>query len=350
MSKPKYMDPYHYPVFAVTFCKIGRLAHAAKIQNNNFIRKIHLLLWVLLNICTFAASAQQDPQISQHMFNHLMTNPGFAGNSGTINLMLLNRQQWVGFPGAPVTTSFQTDASVKLIGNSDGIGFSVVKDAIGYEKNVSFGLSYAYRFQLGQGLLGCGLFAGLMNKNLSPGWSNTPGGDLVDGSDPALPKQEVDGVLPDLGAGFFYRHPKYYLAISSTHVNQPSFTFEEKGHYSLRRHYYLTGGYNLEMSDDRYTALPSFFFKSDGATSQLDLDLLLQYNKRFWGGLGYRNKEAVVVLLGLELQNGIRIGYSYDMNTSALSRYNSGSHELFVSYNVIFNKNRGQKTKSVRFL
>lgn len=350
MDKLKYMVSHACLSFPGTPSLKGNL-HFIATQTNNFLkRKIHLLLWVLLNICTFVASAQQDPQMSQHMFNHLMTNPGFAGNSGVINLMLLNRQQWVGFPGAPVTTSFQTDATVKLIGNTDGIGFSVVKDAIGYEKNVSFGLSYAYRFQLGRGLLGCGFSAGLMNKNLSPGWSTSQGGDLVDGSDPALPKQEVDGVLPDLGAGFYYRHPKYYLAISSTHVNQPSFTFEEKGHYSLRRHYYLTGGYNLEMNDDRFTVLPSFFFKSDGATSQIDLDLLLQYNKRFWGGLGYRNKDAVVVFLGLELQNGIKIGYSYDMNTSALSRYNSGSHELFVSYTVILNKNRGQKTKSVRFL
>ena len=312
--------------------------------------KYSRLLWILLNICTFAASAQQDPQISQHMFNQLMTNPGFAGNSGEINMMLLNRQQWVGFPGAPVTTVFQTDAALKLIGDADGLGFTVVKDAIGYEKNVSFGLDYSYRFKLGQGMLGCGFSVGLMNKNLSPGWSETLGGDLVDNSDPALPKQVVNGVLTDIGAGFYYKQKKYYLALSVTHLNQPSFAFEETGHYSLKRHYYLTGGYNLEMNDDRFMLQPSFFAKTDGTTSQLDLDLMLQYNKRFWGGIGYRNSDAVMIFMGVEMQNGLRIGYSYDLNTSVLSRYNSGSHELFISYAVLLNKNRGQKAKSVRFL
>lgn len=312
--------------------------------------KFRGFLWILLNICTFAASAQQDPQISQYMFNHLMINPGVAGNTGEINLTLLNRQQWVGFPGAPVTTVFQTEGSVKLLGNADGLGFTVVKDAIGYEKNVSFSLNYAYRFQLGQGMLGCGISAGLMNKNLSPGWSASQGGDLIDGSDPSLPKQEANGVLADFGAGLFYRHKKYYLALSSTHINQPSFAFEEKGHYSLRRHYYLAGGYNLEMNDDRFLVQPSFLLKSAGTTSQLDLDLLLRYNKRFWGGIGYRIKDAAVLFLGFEMLNGLKIGYSYDLSTSALSRYNSGSHELFVSYAVLINKNRGQKTKSVRFL
>lgn len=304
----------------------------------------------MLNICTFVARAQQDPQISQHMFSHLMTNPGYAGSSGFINLTLLNRQQWVGFPGAPVTTVFMSDASLKLIGNSDGVGFTVVKDAIGYESNVSFALDYCYRFQLGQGQLGCGASFGMMNKNLKPGWTESQGGDLVDGSDPALPKQEVNGLLMDIGAGVYYRHKKYYLAFSSQHLTQPSFDFEETGHFSLRRHYYLTGGYNHELNDDRFTVHPSFFIKSDGVTSQMDLDVIVQYNRRFWGGLGYRNRDAFVLLLGFEMQNGLKIGYSYDVNTSVLSHYSSGSHELFVSYAVLLNKNRGQKAKSVRFL
>ena len=312
--------------------------------------KFFRLLWILLNICTFAANAQQDPQVSQHMFNHLMINPGYAGNTGMINLALFNRQQWVGFPGAPVTSAFQVDASLKLIGSSDGLGFAVVKDAIGYENNVSFAFSYSYRLQLGAGLLGCGASVGMMNKNLRPGWSESQGGDLVDGSDPSLPKQEVNGVLLDFGAGLFYRHKKYYLAFSSLHLTQPSFVFEEKGHYSLRRHYYFEGGYNLEPDDDRFVIQPSFFFKSDGSTSQIDLDVIVQYNKKFWGGIGYRNQDALVVFLGFEMQNGLKIGYSYDLNTSVLSGYNSGSHELSVSYSVILNKNRGQKTKSVRFL
>ncbi len=312
--------------------------------------KFSRLLLILLNICTFASYAQQDPQISQHMFNHLMTNPGYAGNNGLIDLSLLSRQQWVGFPGAPVTTVFQLDASVKLIGDADGLGLTVVKDAIGYENNVSFGLNYSFRFRLGQGLLGCGASLGMMNKNLRPGWTDSKGSDLVDGSDPALPKQEVNGILTDIGVGLFYRHKKYYLAFSSLHLTQPSFSFEEAGHYSLKRHYYLTGGYNLELNDDRFTVLPSFFIKSDGTTSQIDLDFLIQYNKRFWGGIGYRNKDAIVVFTGFEMMNGLRIGYSYDLNTSVLSHYNSGSHELFLSYAVLLNKNKGQKTKSVRFL
>jgi type IX secretion system PorP/SprF family membrane protein len=215
---------------------------------------------------------------------------------------------------------------------------------------VTYGLDYSYRLTVGSGLLGCGISVGVINKNLRPDWSEAEGGELIDGSDPSLPKQEVNGILTDFGAGLYYRHKNYYLSLSSLHLTQPSFTFEESGHYSLRRHYYLSGGYYLQPNDDRFTVLPSFYYKSDGTTSQIDLDLIVQYNKRFWGGIGYRKSDAVVVFLGLEMLNGLKVGYSYDLNTSVLSRYNSGSHELFVSYAVILNKNKGQKTKSVRFL
>jgi type IX secretion system PorP/SprF family membrane protein len=312
--------------------------------------KIVKLFWILLIITTFAANAQQDPQFSQNMFNQLTVNPGFAGNSGLINASLLNRYQWVGFPGAPKTAVFNLDASARILGQNDGIGLSVQNDAIGYEKNVSVGMSYSWRKSVGQGMLGTGIYVGFMNKNLKPGWMQEEGSDLINGSDPGLPQQEVNGTLIDVGAGLFYQHKDYYLALSIKHINQSSFSFEEKGRYSLRRHYYFSGGYTIATSNEKFELLPSFFLKTDATTHQIDLNLTLHYDGRLWGGVSYRPNDAIVVLLGLEMQNGLKVGYSYDISTSALSGYNSGSHELYVAYSVMFNKKKANKYKSVRFL
>ena len=43
---------------------------------------------------------QQDPVISQYMFNTQVYNPGYSGMTGMITATALTRQQWVGFPGA----------------------------------------------------------------------------------------------------------------------------------------------------------------------------------------------------------------------------------------------------------
>jgi type IX secretion system PorP/SprF family membrane protein len=309
-----------------------------------------ILFWFLVNISIFAAEAQQDPQFSQNRFNQLAVNPGFAGSSGLINFSILNRFQWVGFPGAPVTTVFNTDAAIHLIGSNDGIGFSVINDAIGFEKNISVGLNYSWRTRLGNGTLGSGVSLGLMNKNINLDMTGIDGSDLVNLSDPSLPKGKAGGVMADIGLGFYYQHKDYELAVSARHLNQPTLSFDQSGIYSLRRHYYLNGSYTLQMADERLQALPSFFFKTDATTWQADLNMTILFDRRIWGGIGYRIGDAIIITAGTELWNGIKFGYSYDMSVSALSRYNAGSHEFFLAYSVLLFKKHNHKYKSVRFL
>ena len=309
-----------------------------------------ILFAILLNICNFVALGQQDPQFTQNRFNQLTVNPGYAGSSGFINFSLLNRSQWVGFPGAPVTTVFNTDASLHLIGSNDGIGFSILNDVIGFEKNTSVGLNYSWRVKVANGQLGSGISLGLMNKNINIDMSGIDGSDLVNLSDPSLPQGKASGVMADIGIGFFYQHKDYELALSARHLNQPALTFDESGRYLLKRHYYLSGSYTFETSNERFEVLPSFFFKTDATTWQADIDMTLQYDKKFWGGLGYRVGDAIILTAGAELWNGLKFGYSYDISISALSRYNSGSHEFFLAYSILLYKKRTHKYRSVRFL
>ena len=311
------------------------------------------LILVLLIICIFAAKAQQDPQFSQNRLNQLTVNPGFAGSTGLINFSLLNRYQWVGFPGAPVTIVFNADASLHLIGSKDGIGLSVVNDVIGFKKNISVGLNYSWRVHVGKGLLGTGVSLGLMNKNLNLDmsgmnrWGNLGNFNLMDS---ALPRGEASGVLADIGVGLFYQCKNLEFALSARHLNQPILSYDESGRYSLRRHYYMSGSYTFQKANERFEVLPSFFFKTDATTWQAEINMTVQYDKRLWGGVGYRFNDAIIITSGAELWNGIKFGYSYDISISSLSRYNAGSHEFFLAYSVLLNKKRTHKYRSVRFL
>jgi len=90
--------------------------------------------------------------------------------------------------------------------------------------------------------------------------------------------------------------------------------------------------------------------KSDMASWQLDLNANIVFDDRFWGGISYRIQDAIALLMGLEMENGLRVGYSFDLVTSAIRSYGFGSHEIFVSYSLDLEKNRNQKYKSIRFL
>ena len=309
-----------------------------------------ILFCIFANISIFAAYSQQDPQFSLNKFNQLTVNPGFAGSSGLINMSMLNRSQWVGFPGAPTTSVFNTDAKLHLIGMNDGVGFSIVSDAIGFEKNVSVGLNYAYRSKLGDGVLGSGISLGLMNKNLNFALGETDGSDLVNQSDQALPKGKAGGIVADVGLGFFYQAGNMEVGFSGKHLNRPSITFNESGKYTLTRSYYLNGSYTIHLADERFDAIPSLFYKRDRGSWQADANITIQYNKQYWGSIGYRFGDALIISGGTELWNGIKCGYAYDMSISALSKYNAGSHEFFLAYSVLLYKKHKHKYNSVRFL
>ncbi len=316
------------------------------------MRKIISFLFFIFTV-HLAALGQQDPQYTNNMFYKLGVNPGFAGSQDAISGMILNRYQWSGFEGAPKTMVFSADAPVLVFGKPSGVGLNIVSDELGPEKNVLVNFSYAYKTALKFGTLGIGVAMGIFNKGLDGEWE-IPEDDLgiyiSPGSDPAITQGEVSQVALDAGIGLYLEGKKYYLGASVTHVNQAPIKFSDQATTYLVRHYYLSGGYNIKLPDPLFELRPSFFLKSDLAAWQVDLNTNLVYNDRLWGGISYRVQDAVALLFGTELFNGLSVGYSFDLVTSAIGRYGYGSHEVFISYSVNVEKNRSRKYKSVRFL
>ena len=305
-------------------------------------------------IVNFVAVGQQDPQYTNNMFYKLGVNPGFAGAEGAINGLILNRYQWVGFVGAPKTLVFSVDKAINAFGAEGGMGLNIVSDELGFEKNIQVSLNYAYKTSLKFGNLGIGVSLGFLNKGITPdGWfspqdvlNNTEGG----AGDFLIPQVEVSQIALDAGLGLYLSTNQYYLGASVTPLTQPSIKFDEHASTYLVRHYYLSGGYNIKLSNPLFELRPSFFLKSDLASWQLDLNANLFVNERFWGGISYRYQDAIALLLGMEMENGLRFGYSFDLVTSTIRHYGFGSHEIFVSYSLDLEKNRNQKYKSIRFL
>jgi type IX secretion system PorP/SprF family membrane protein len=309
-----------------------------------------VFLVFILNLTCFS---QQDPQYTNNMFYKLGVNPGYAGAEKAISGIILNRYQWDGFKGAPKTLVFSMDAAINAFGAPGGIGLNLVSDQLGFEKNTMVNANYSYIKPLDIGNLGIGLSAGFLSKSINGEWE-IPEDDLgiytQPGSDPAIPQGETSQMAVDFGLGLYLSSNHYYLGASVTHINQAAIKYADLASMYLARHYYFMGGYNIKLADPLFELRPSFLFKSDLASWQLDLNTNVVYNERFWGGITYRVNDAVALLMGMELVNGLKVGYSFDLVTSAIGRYGYGSHEIFISYSVDLEKNRNQKYKSVRFL
>lgn len=307
---------------------------------------------ILLIVCAMPVLAQQDAQYSFFMFNNLAFNPGFAGSNDAICANVINRQQYMGFEGYPSTTVFNIDAPISSI--NSGVGLTINSDKIGNEKRMNLLLAYAYRMNLGDGQLGLGLNLGILNSSLSGTWVSPEDLGVGSGSgvaDPSIPQGDVSHTALDFSFGAFYRIDNLYVGVSSTHLNQAKLDYAAGDDSKLKRHYYIAAGYFYKLPNPIFEFRPSILIKSDGATSQIDVNASLLYNKMVWGGVSYRAGDAIVAMAGLELRNGIKFGYAFDFVTNKIGTYNRASHEFILGYcfNISTNKSRGSY-KSVRIL
>ncbi len=309
----------------------------------------------ILFMLTYAGlKAQYDAQFSQYWASKTYYNPASAGNSYGVNATVMSRQQWVGMTNAPQSFYAGADLPFTKWGKNHGIGINLFSDNVGLFGNSSILINYAYKLNLRNGDLSIGTQFGIVNQNFDGTKINLK--DFTDaahsGNDPAIPTTSVQAMSLDMGLGAYYSTDKGYAGLSITHLFEPSFDFDEKTSTYAGRIMYLMGGLNLPVGGYPITLLPSTFIKSDFRILQVDLTLRAEFNNRFWGGLSYRWKDAIVAMTGIRFRD-ISIGYSYDISTSKLFSATGGSHEFFASYNFelqLKNKSKRKSNKSLRYL
>ena len=306
-----------------------------------------LFLYIIANL---AAIAQQDPQFSFNRLTQLTVNPGFAGNDGMINGIILNRYQWVGIKGAPQTLVFSASGASEIFGVKSGIGINIISDKLGFEKNISVALDYAYRKKTGFGDLGLGTSLGFYNMSVNGDWYIPESDFHGTTSESGIPQGQSSQLALDLGLGMYLSSNEYFFGASVTHINQASIVLGDQARTFLARHYYVAAGYNIKLPDPLFELQPSVYFKTDMVAYQVDFTLDLVYKKKLSAALNYRINDAVGLLLGFELNNGLKVGYAYDLMTSALAGYGNGSHEIYLSYSLDLGRNRNKKYKSIRYL
>lgn len=92
---------------------------------------------------------------------------------------------------------------------------------------------------------------------------------------------------------------------------------------------------------------PGFLLKAvEGAPVSLDLSAMFLLREKLWLGAAYRHQAAFSALIAYQITDQFKVGYAHDFTTTALRTYQSGTHELMLSYDLRFNK---EKTLSPRY-
>ncbi len=305
---------------------------------------------ILIVLSSSSVVAQQDPQFTHYMYNMSVINPAYATeNKDVINMGGIYRAQWVGIEGAPTTQSFFAH---KPLSRKVEMGISIVHDEIGdvvEESNIY--ADFAYVLSLSEKTrLSFGVKAGvtLFSTNFNGFQYTSP---LLD---PAF-ENNISQTFPNVGAGTYLFGDNYYLGFSTPNLLTTKHLENTNGIVTTgveAIHYFFTGGYVFTLNgNDNLKIKPAFMAKGvQGAPLALDLTTNVLINNKFEAGIGYRLDDSVSGLASFYVTPRLRIGYSYDYTLTNLRKFNTGSHEVFVLFDLDLGRISGKGyDKSPRF-
>lgn len=286
---------------------------------------------------------QQDKMFTQYLSYPSAINPAYAGSRGATQILGIARRQWVGIEGAPESAALSINSPITFF--NMGVGLTLETDKLGPEKNTEVGADFSYRLQVSNDLfLNLGLKAGLahykvdlMNRN------------AADSNDPLL-QDNIDGdIIPNFGVGAYLYSDRFFAGISVPRLIQTDVEGGELSKSTLDRgklHYFLMAGYLMDVNP--FLKLkPSMLIKAtQGSRISYDVSVMAIFIDRLWLGASYRNEDSVAAIAQVNITNQLRIGYSYDFAISRLSGRSDGSHEISLSYDIVFNS---KKLKSPRY-
>lgn len=295
------------------------------------------LFWIMLLTSVSNIFAQQDSQYTQYMYNTIAINPAYAGSRGVTSMFLLHRSQWVGLDGAPITHSFSFN---KPISNTRlGYGISIVNDQIGISNSNTFSGDVSYTIPVNANYkLSFGMKASA--NLLSVDYSRLT---ILDPNDVVLNDQNTinNQFSPNAGLGVYYHSNKNYIGISVPNfLETKRYDDAISGTSKDKMHFYFIAGKVFDWNAD-WQFKPALLTKFvQGAPLQIDVSANVLFVEKFTFGIAYRFNAAVSALAGFQVNDSWQIGYSYDTDTTRLANYNSGSHEIFLRFELFSKYNK----------
>lgn len=287
-----------------------------------------LLVPVLSVVMALTAHAQQEVMVSQYMFNGLFLNPAYAGSHSYVSSSLLHRSQWMQVEGAPRTAMLAVDGPV--MNNRMGLGFTMVHDQIGVSRDLDMAAHYSYKIRVSDhSQLAFGLRAGVSMYSASLS-------ELLywDANDQVFQNDISNATVGKFGFGLYWYDATTYVGLSvpTLYAADGSITTDVNAAYDdyFTQHYYLHAG-KIIPAGDQFDIKPSVLVKYlPDVPPQVDVNCHVLYRERIWLGVGYRTGDAIVGMMEYQVTPQMRIGYAYDMTTSRLRNYTTGSHEVML--------------------
>jgi type IX secretion system PorP/SprF family membrane protein len=278
--------------------------------------------------------AQTQPTYSQYIQYPILINSATTGFEDNHQVVFNLRNNWTGFPGAPATYTLMYNGALT---NKLGLGAGIFSEKIGSQNTMRFNINYAFRFKVSNAKVAMGLSTEFINHSFGNSIYSNPivqSGDEV--IDDAVNGQRIFAASPGIyveNEGKLFVGLSFPGAISARLDEAPTANDESTG--SLLQYYIFNAGYKLKLPGQNFTVVPSFALrKLQNVPYQIDFNLKgLFLEEKLIAGVTLRpsTEGSSAFMIGTKLKQ-VQFMYSYDVSFQRFQQYNSGSHELGLSF------------------
>lgn len=311
------------------------------------MKRILLLIGFTLALISLS-DAQQKPHFSQYMINKYLVNPAVAGTEGYLEATISHRNQWTGIDGGPQTTYFSFQGAANHFGTGSGrrkhqkkswnsFGGKFINDVTNPTTRTYINGTYAHNLALTNDIrLSLGVNAGLISYQVKKDFKVRDQDDIY--------LRNNSSLLPDFSLGLFlYNQKSFYFSlaadqVSSAQLFNTTIQTPKDNIGKLNWHYYISGGLIIPHTNKLKTIATTMVTYVAHTPFSVDLNARLIFDNTWWVGSNYRYKDSFSALVGYIWQNDIEVAYSYDITTSKLQHFESGSHEIQLAFKFPFKR------------
>ena len=276
----------------------------------------------------FHYKSQQVSLNSQYLYNDFAINPAVAGTKVYSPLSFSFRRQWMGIDEAPVSQNFMYHT---YVGDNMGIGGHIFNDIAGPTRRSGLSTTFAYNIKTSKrSKLSFGISGSLTQFSIDRDRLITE----IQGDVAVL--NLSNQLSADCNFGLYWSGERHFIGVSGFNL------LENKSNFlamttpiinTIDRVMYFNGGYNFKVGAIIEVQPSAVMRLMANDIIQFDGNLKFTVKNAYSLGISYRNQDALSFMGALNL--GIAsIGYAYDLGISDLQSYNSGTHEVFISYKL----------------
>ncbi len=292
-----------------------------------------LALFLLIIVINVKGVTQNQFHIGQYMINQSFINPAAMGSYNNINGGLFYKSQWTGLDGAPKIQGLNINFPLK--NGKNFMGITIIHDKIAINDVTEFSLPYAYKLNTGE--KSRLVFSLTTSLNILKSDFNQI--DVLDSNDPVFTNGNPSVILPNFKYGMYYFRNNFYagFAIPNILENKIIYTNKYEGKLTFNAnniHFYFQSGYSFKINNN-IDLNTSFLFKEvSGAPVQFDFNTQIMYKNKFGLGSSYRTSKELLTMFNYQITNEIMLSYGYEMSFTELSGYNSGTHEIVLTFDL----------------